>query len=325
MATIIKRGDSWFVQVRKKGVSKSKSFKTKALANNWATQIEAAIINGTLNTPTEKTFADAIKRYAKEVSITKRGYRWEVIRLTAWEKLTFVHYKIADVNTPLIANWRDERLKVVQASTVNRELNLMAAVFEQARREWQWISVNPVRDVKRPANPKHRERIFTDDERDRIVKALGFDEAKQIETKQQIIAVAFLFALETAMRREEITGLEWSVIDLDKRYLSLTLTKNGDARDVSLSKRAIALLQLLRGFATPFPVHKDVLSTLFRRACLAAGIDNAHFHDARATAVTRLSKKLNVLELARMIGHRDIKSLDVYYRETAQEIALRLD
>lgn len=325
MSTITKRGKSYYVQVRKKGVARYASFSTKAQALNWATQIESQIINGTLDVRTEKTFVDAIEKYKLEVSSTKRGERWEVIRLNAWLKLPFANYKITDINTPLLVAWRDDRLKMVQTSTVNRELNLMSSLFEHARREWQWIKTNPVHDVKRPSNPKHRERIFTDTERDALCVELGYNESDLIETKQQIIAAAFLFALETAMRREEITGLEWGRVDLKQRFLSLPLTKNGDARQVPLSKRAIELLTKLKEHSKPFPVDKDVLSTLFRRACLNAKVENATFHDARATALTRLSKKLNVLELARMVGHRDIRSLQIYYRETAQELALKLD
>lgn len=80
-----------------------------------------------------------------------------------------------------------------------------------------------------------------------------------------------------------------------------------------------------RGQPVPFDVDKDVLSSTFRKACLKLEIVDATFHDARATALTRLSKRLNVLELARMVGHRDIRSLQIYYRETAEELANRLD
>lgn len=320
----IKRGDTWFIQVRKKGICKSGSFNTKQQALNWATQTEAAIISGALNNTVKKTLADALKRYGEEVSVTKRGERWELIRLNAWLKLSFVHYALDDITPPVLALWRDERLKAVKSSTVNRELNLLSAVFEQARREWQWTIKNPVRDLKRPKQPEHRKRMFSDKEIVDIVKQLGFDEAKTVETKQQIIAVAFLFALETAMRREEITTLSWSVIFLDKNFLSLEKTKNGDFRDVPLSPRAKELLGFVSAFHCPFPVHKDVLSTLFRRACLACGVDNATFHDARATALTRLSSVLDVLELARLAGHRDLQSLEVYYRKSASEIAQKL-
>lgn len=49
------------------------------------------------------------------------------------------------------------------------------------------------------------------------------------------------------------------------------------------------------------------------------------FHDARHEACTRLARKLEVLDLARMIGHRDPRSLMIYYNPTASEIAERLD
>jgi integrase len=198
-------------------------------------------------------------------------------------------------------------------------------VFEQARREWQWIDTNPTRDVRRPPQPKHRERIFSDHERDSITEALGYQNIQSIQTKQQIIAAAFLFALETAMRREEITGLEWTRVDLKRRFIMLPKTKNGDARQVPLSTKAGKLLENMQHLESPFPVDKDVLSTLFRRACIEANIKDAKFHDARATALTRLAGKLSVLELARMVGHRDPRSLMIYYRETAESLASKLD
>lgn len=46
-------------------------------------------------------------------------------------------------------------------------------------------------------------------------------------------------------------------------------------------------------------------------------IDTYCPHDA----ITRLAQKLNVLQLARMVGHRDIRSLQTYYNETAESMA----
>ncbi|WP_058048192.1 tyrosine-type recombinase/integrase [Janthinobacterium sp. Ant5-2-1] len=64
--------------------------------------------------------------------------------------------------------------------------------------------------------------------------------------------------------------------------------------------------------------------SLFRKAVTRAGIEGLIFHDARHEAITRLAKKLNILELARMVGHKDIRQLQVYYNETAAEIAKKL-
>ena len=50
-----------------------------------------------------------------------------------------------------------------------------------------------------------------------------------------------------------------------------------------------------------------------------------HFHDTRHEAITRLASKLDVLSLARVAGHRDIRMSQAYYNETAEELAARLD
>ena len=106
------------------------------------------------------------------------------------------------------------------------------------------------------------------------------------------------------------------------------MTKNGTKRAVPLSSRAVALLKLLpepEEGGTLFGVTSRSLDALFRKAKTRAGIEDATFHDARHLAITRLAKKLNVLDLARMVGHRDLKQLQVYYNESAEDMAARLD
>ena len=50
------------------------------------------------------------------------------------------------------------------------------------------------------------------------------------------------------------------------------------------------------------------------------------FHDSRAYALTALARKVDVLTLAKISGHRDLRILsNTYYRESAEDIAQRLD
>jgi len=70
-----------------------------------------------------------------------------------------------------------------------------------------------------------------------------------------------------------------------------------------------------------FTVDNESLSTLFRRARIKTGIEDLHFHDTRYQAITNLSKKLTVIQLSRVVEHRDLKSLIIYYNETATELA----
>ena len=55
-----------------------------------------------------------------------------------------------------------------------------------------------------------------------------------------------------------------------------------------------------------------------------AKVVGVNFHDSRAEAIWRLSKKLDVMELARVVGHRNIGSLLLYYQATADELADKL-
>jgi len=90
-----------------------------------------------------------------------------------------------------------------------------------------------------------------------------------------------------------------------------------------LSKRAIELLDKVK--PKYFTVNSALHSVLFRRACIDAGVEGITFHDSRSAALMRLSKKLDILDLARMTGHKDLKSLMIYYRKTASELADQLD
>jgi integrase len=68
------------------------------------------------------------------------------------------------------------------------------------------------------------------------------------------------------------------------------------------------------------------LDALFRKARNALMIPDLHFHDSRAEALTRLARKVDVMTLARISGHKDLRVLlETYYRESASDIAARLD
>lgn len=341
MANYSKVKNGWRAQVAVQGVRESRHLSTKAEAVAWATARETEIRSGkATGIQAGKTVGQAFDRYEKEVSVGKRGYRFEALRLAAigdWKieeapfrGIRFRDVLLVDATSDVLGKWRDHRLNVdkVTGSTVNRELNLLSNVFTVATKEWKWIAASPTTDVRRPKESKPRDRLYTDDEIERICFALGLDlcDERPAETVSQRVAIAFLFAIETAMRAGEICGL--LPRDVSGRVATLTETKNGTRRKVPLTKRAVGLLELLPApdeGGTIFDISSKSLDTLFRKAKTRAGIDDATFHDSRHLAITRLAKKLHVLDLARMVGHRDLKQLQVYYNETAEEMAKLLD
>jgi len=221
-----------------------------------------------------------------------------------------------------VAAWKDRRLKSVSGASVRREMNLLLSVLEISRREWGWLHVNPARDVKRPPSPPSRKRRVTQDEADRIALALGVSDTESVTARNRT-GLAWLFALETAMRSGEIVGLRWE--DVGAKSVTLPRTKNGDVRQVPLSMRAREIIAALPVTDGPvFGLTDQVRDVLFREARDTTGIKGLHFHDSRSEAIWRLSKKLDVLELARMIGHRNIASLMLYFNVDADTLADRL-
>jgi integrase len=104
----------------------------------------------------------------------------------------------------------------------------------------------------------------------------------------------------------------------------LPVTKNGDSREVPLSLRAREILALLPRTDPVFGLESAQRDALFRKARDRAKIPNLHFHDSRSEAIWRLSKKLDVMELARVIGHRDLRSLLIYFNASADSLADKL-
>lgn len=325
MATFQKRGDRWRARVRLKGCDESKEFTTKAAAQSWALELERDIRAGAEGGLSSRSLQDAFDRYLRDIAPGRAGSRWEEIRLGALAASTTcrlpMRKPVVEVTTAMLAAWRDQRLKEVSNGTVAREMTLLSGVFEHARREWQWIRLNPLRDVRKPKEPKARRRGVLTSEIEGVCTALGFEQ--EVTTLSHQVAVAFLFAIETAMRAGEILALTHDCVHAD--FVHLKKSKNGDARDVALSKEAVRLLGLLpKGGTKCFTVSSASLDALFRKARDRAGCPDLHFHDSRSEAITRLSKRLDVLELARMVGHRDPRSLMFYYSKSASDIAKKL-
>jgi integrase len=319
MASIERRGRAWRVRLMVDGMKESATFPTRQQAAAWALQREAEL--GGERLP-DHTLAAALRRYGREESPKHKGERWELARLGAMERDPVASVRLPALRTAHLAQWRDRRLQAVSGASVARELTLLRSVLELARREWGWLHVNPAKDVRKPATPPARRRRITADEVDRIALACGLDQDRA-DTALNRTGLAFLFALETAMRAGEILGLTWP--DVRPKAVRLPMTKNGDARDVPLSPRARDILAVLpKDRPTCFDLDPATRDVLFRRARDAAGIPDLHFHDSRAEAIWRLSKRLDVMELSRMTGHRDLRSLMLYYATTADELADRL-
>lgn len=326
MASYIKRGKSWRVSISRRGVRMSGTFKTKAEAMAWATREEAEILSGGREAFTDRTFFDLLERYAATISIKKRGGRWERSRIEAIKQDELARVPCNELGARHFAQWRDKKLTQVSPASVNRYMNILSHVCHVATNEWQWLKENPLKTVRRPPQTKPRDRRIPPEEINQIILASGYKSDQVPQTSRARVGAIFLFAIETAMRAGEIVKMKWKNVDVERRVVHLPETKNGSSRDVPLSTEAVRILrQMPQEGESVFKITVTNLGNVFRKLKAHASIEGLHFHDTRHEAITRLARKLDVLDLARMVGHRDLKQLMVYYNATAEELAQRLD
>lgn len=130
---------------------------------------------------------------------------------------------MASIRAKDIADLRREReAEGASGNTIRLDFALLSKLFNYARSDWGMESLqNPITLATKPKPAKGRERRLEIGEEEILLQATS-------STFRPIIR----FALETAMRREKITSLEWSHIDLAKRCLTISDTKNTEARTV---------------------------------------------------------------------------------------------
>lgn len=307
------------------GVRDSATFDTRTDAKAWMAQREAelrAVAKPATNVATKATVRDLLDRYAEEVSPTKRGARWEVIRLRRIAQAELASVPLKDLSATHIARWRDERLQAVSSGSVRREMVLLSGVFNVAIREWRMLAENPVKGIRWPASPPPRNRRVTDPEIDAILRACGYERGAVPETQTQLVGWCALWAVETAMRAGEIVRVLDNSGDVctEKCTCDIREGKTG-ARVIPLTPDAVRLW----GLRGALSISASNLDALFRKAKKRALLSGFTFHDLRAEALTRLSRRVDVLTLARISGHKDLRILlETYYRESAEEIARRL-
>lgn len=303
----------------------TRTFATKAEGYVWEENLKA----GKGQIP-NMSLAVLLEKYRDEVTPTKSGCLQETIRINRFLKdRDFVGINLKDMTTHHFDKWKMARLKQVSNLSVLRELAILNPIFNHAKKTWKYLTENPLDDLSKPSKPPPRDRLISQDEINRLCHCLGYAKNAPLRTVMSRVGAGFMFAIETALRDKEICQLAWK--DINGNVLKVIDSKTPTGiREVPLSKRAIEIIEQCRGVddRLVFNIKTSQRDALFRKAKHMAGItktDNLHFHDSRHEAITRLASKLDVLELARCVGHKNLNELLVYYNAKASDLAKKLD
>ncbi len=326
---------SYRVKIRLKGhPPQYASFARLTDAKRWEQSTEAAIREGRhfkTNEAKKHTLADAMQRYQLEVMPHKPGSNSQTQQINWWKKAAG-SYRLADVTPALIGEYRDKLLntpklsrkknasgattiKKRSPSTVVRYLALLSHVFTVAVKEWGWLEENPVAKVRKPKEPKGRERYLSDDERDRLVSACR-------QSESSCLYPVVVLALSTGMRRGEILTLRWNQVDFKNTRITLIKTKNGERRALPLVGLAHTLLlahskvrsitndMVFPGGTNRKPIE---LTKAWYTALKVAAIQDFRFHDLRHSAASYLAMNgATTLEIAAVLGHKTLAMVKRY-------------
>lgn len=325
MATITKRGASWFAQIRRKGFTpRYKSFSTKGEAQTWARQQETLFDGGAglavANPQRRLTLRELLARYMEEVSPKKRGAASEILRLAKMQRCSMCDLAVQSLTAASIAAYRDQRLAVAKAGTVRRELATLRHALDIARKEWGVaIQFNAARLVSLPIANDARDRRLNPGDMERLLLAAKV-------TRNANVEPIILLAIETGLRRGEILGLDWQYINIAKRTAHIPHTKTGVARTIPLTDGAIAiLLSLERQHGKVFTLTANAFRQAWERLRDRAGLSDLRFHDLRHEAISRFCELgLSIPEVATISGHRDPRMLLRYSHIRPADLAMRL-
>jgi integrase len=325
MASIRKRGTSWHAQVRKTGFpTLTRTFDTKDAAAQWAREEERRIDRGDVDPSAQRlkdiVLHEMLQRYEATVTCAKRSPDQERSKLAVLRRHSLARLPLSKLTSAAIADYRDQRLRAVQAGTVRRELAVLRHCLEVARKEWGIpLARNPVAAIAIPAAGKGRQRRLEPRDCERLNLALK-------SARSWYLRPIIELAIETGMRRGELLLLEWSNIDFDRNLALLEMTKNGDSRSVPLSSRAVAILiGLPKAEGRVFPIKPCTVRQAWVRLVERAGIKDLRLHDLRHEAISRFFELgLSIPEVALISGHKDPRMLFRYTHMRPEDVARKL-
>ena len=280
---LYKRKDSpyWWVKLSvtgQKPIQQSTGTTNKQEAKEYeAKRLNELWLETRLGIAPKHYWEEGVVRYLDEMQHNKS--RDCDIRHFRWLKKYLDGVYLNDINRTLIERVITARKKAGASNgTVNRCMGVVSRVIRKSALEWEWLD-KAVQVRKLPEN-KVRIRYLTHEEASKLIQALPIHLVAMVE-----------FSLATGLRKSNVTGLQWSQVDLANRraWIEAEQAKGGKAIPVPLSSEAVATLrgELFKHPTNVFTYRGKPINNsntkAFRAALKRAGIANFRWHDLRHT------------------------------------------
>ncbi len=147
-------------------------------------------------------------------------------------------------------------------------------------------------------------------------------------SKDLLDLVIISLLIETGLRASELLSIKWGDVDLEAREIYVRSTKYGEERVVFIGDLSKKALEAWKARADGnddrvVPITYTALYKRLKKLALRAGIDPRRIrpHVLRHTFATEALKKgLPLPALQRILGHRDIKTTQIYLHMVKDDI-----
>jgi integrase len=224
-----------------------------------------------------KTWDDAVERWLFEKADKASLHSDKCI--IRWLQPSLSGLPLTGIDRAVVDAITLKKIKTgVANGTVNRMLALLRAVLRRAAYDWEWMGAVPRVTLLR--EPVRRVRYLTTLQAQRLLEQLPSH-----------LAQMAAFSLATGLRKSNVTGLEWSQIDLSRcmAWVHPDQSKTRRAIAVPLNQDAMCVLSVQAGrhsthvFAFKGETIAKVNTAAWKKALKRAGIDDFRWHDLRHT------------------------------------------
>jgi integrase len=248
---------------------------------------------------------------------------------------------VREVDGISVGQWYENLTGVRDLSpgTAVRHFNVMHHMMEKASTIWSketGLDRNPADQVEVRRPDDARDRYLSEDELRRLKRALDEKEyrrgTRDLNKTNLRLRLIVLIAVATGMRASEIFGLQWSDVMYDEGLLAVRAKlKGGKMRYVPMPPELASELRrfpVVIGEVRVLPPKKGAMSGRqrvegsFEDLLERAGIRDFRFHDLRHTfASWYMMNGGDLYELAKILGHSNIKMTERYAKLGRQHIA----
>jgi integrase len=276
-------------------------------ATDLIAQIESERRHGIIRDYTKArrvTFADLISRYMEEEGPTHKGWeKVEKYKCQGWladlegtrasnamrtsaTEIEWMNKPFADVETTDIESYIRDRLEVVVPATVDREVDVIAAICNIAIEVWKYrVIENPMTGVRRPRYFNERDRRLKSGELERLLAATrGEDrndsverrvEALMIDARSQAGDCTTIYqkkAMIKQARAEYVPQAEADyehvpLIETFVRFQLMTAARRGETlkvrwADIDFEARSVYLAETKNGRPRKLPLRAELVELL---------------------------------------------------------------